>query len=101
MKTLALLSIMLALPLAAEGPQTPLTPEEHDAYVLMVIQDLAMQNVLLDNLRTHKAGNDDLDNRDRAHAERVSALQGLLKKHNACSGGDWNIAKKEWACPAK
>jgi hypothetical protein len=82
-------------------PQTSLTPEEHDAYVLMVIQDLVSQNVLLENLRTHKAGNDDLENRERAHAERAKAIQELIKKHNACQGGDWNIAKKEWACPAK
>lgn len=101
MKTLALLSIWLALPLAAEGPQTPLTPDEHDSYVLMVIQDLVFQNALLENLRTHKAGNEDVENRDRAHAERMNALKQLLAKHGACEGGDWSIAKKEWACPTK
>ena len=121
MKTLAMLSIALALPLAAQnakvesphgpgpdcarisggcpGEQTPPTPEEHDAYVLVVLQDLVFQNALLENLRTHKAGNEDVENRDRAHAERLNALKKLITDHHACEGGDWNIAKKEWNCP--
>lgn len=103
MKTLALLSIWLALPLAAQDAQqqTPLTSDEHDSYVLMVIQDLVFQNALYENLRAHKAGNDDLDNRDRAHTERLNALKQLITAHHACEGGDWNIAKKDWACPQK
>jgi hypothetical protein len=128
MKTLALFSIALALPLAAQylkdvdghpycansdssvsrdacpsskvpPIQTPLTPEEHDAYVLAVIQDLVFQNALLENLRTHKAGNEDVENRDRAHTERLNALKKIATDHHACEGGDWNIAKKEWNCP--
>lgn len=103
MKTLAVLSIWLALPLAAETPstQTPPTPDEHDAYVLMVIQDLAAQNVALNSLRYHKASFEDLDAAAQAHAERMKALQELAKEHNACEGADYNIAKKDWVCPEK
>lgn len=115
MKTLALIAL-LALPLAAQttefkaaddpvttisGDPKDLTPNEQIAYMLIVIQDLSATNNYLNRLLTRALGVTDVQARDQAHAERLAALKDLAKKHNACEGGDWDIAKKEWACPAK
>lgn len=83
MKTLALLSIWLALPLAAEGPGvTPLTQEEHEKITLYYIQ---LQNAEIALYQAREA--------------YETGVKELAREHGACTGAQWMIAKKEWSCP--
>lgn len=109
MKTLALLSIYLALPLAAQSvdakpdkppapQQTALTPDEHDQLALVFMQAQAARINLLQLLAQKQAGNDDLVESDKAAQAYSTALTALAKKHGA-DNCNWNFAGKQWACP--
>jgi len=126
MKTLALLSIMLALPLAAQSvdakPEVPkgfacsepsgkittdcpelkltmLTPEEQVNFALAIMKAQGARINMLEKLIESKAGADDAVQIDKANQEQESMRQSLIKRHGACEGGQWNFTTKAWVCP--
>lgn len=111
MKMLALLSIFLALPLAAQdqkpdvsaavtaSKQTVLTVEEHERLSLALMQAQAARIELLEALSANKAGNDQVSRSEEASKAYLALLQNLIKAHSACSEGQWNFSSKQWMCP--
>ncbi len=129
MKTLAVLAIWLALPLAAQDmkiptakefceaapanhintkddpacakPSSSLTTEEYNDLALALLQFQSARITLLQNLAVKQAGSDDITLADKA-GQAFSAHQAeLAKKHGACEGAQWNFASKVWVCPSK
>ena len=125
MKTLALLSIWLALPLAAQNAKieqpedkaksdfcehvsggcpekaTPPTPDEVIEMELAVIKEQAARINWLQKLMANQAGMGDSQQADQAMAERVKLVDSIAKKHGACDGAQLNFASKQWVCQQK
>lgn len=113
MRTLALLSIWLALPLLAqdqkpvassgtlESKQTPLSTDESGQLALLLMQAQAARISMLEKLMAKQAGGDDLAAADSASQAYTKQLQVYIKDHAACQGGQWNFAERNWACPSK
>jgi hypothetical protein len=128
MKLFALLSIWLALPLAAQvlkpggiepinvpncqgtdtveqcqarTKQTPLNADESAQLALLLMQAQAARITMLEKLMAKQAGGDDLAAADQASQAYTKQLQAYVKDHSACQGGQWNFAERNWACPSK
>lgn len=102
MRTLALLSIWLALPLLAEEPKpdpTLPTHEESDALMMALVLAQGAEINLLKHFAAKQAGFDDAARAD-AMAEAYEKLRAQLAvKYHACDGGQLNFQSKTWMCP--
>lgn len=110
MKTLAILSIWLALPLAAQNvdakaspefKQSSLTSDEYGELALALLQFQSARITLLQNLAAKQAGSDDITLAEQMGQAFTKAQVELAKKHGACDGAQWNFASKVWVCPQK
>ncbi len=120
MKTLALLSITLALPIFAQNqvvtlkPGTPvvtapdpqpsaktLSPEDAGDLALATMKAQGARINWLEKLIAKQAGADDAMAADQSAQERDTLRQSLVKKYGSCDGGQWNFAAKQWVCPPK
>lgn len=128
MKKLALLSVFLALPLAAQTSiqvpkeseldpavcehiegckeaaqkqkQTALSADEHDQLALLLMQAQSARIVLLEKLASSQAGNAEILESDKAAQAYSAKLTEFAKKHSAESC-NWNFPQKQWVCPPK
>lgn len=108
MKTLALLSIMLALPLAAEDSKTERgipTPEEQSQLALRFIEAQSAEITRLQNLVValsinpkNQGSDSDKQAVDKASKELRDAVAPLQSKYHA-EKCDWVFANKAWSCP--